>query len=61
MAWYQLYVLDDGGHIQSRTDDQFDGDFAAIERATTLKKDREIEVWQYTRYVARVRPQGDAA
>jgi hypothetical protein len=58
MAEYRAYFLDDEGHIQSApTLFEADTDAAAIEAATRLLDKHDLDLWQETRHLVRLRHQ----
>jgi hypothetical protein len=60
MQEYKFYYLDDLGHIFRAQDQILPDDLTALEAAQKLRSDRVVEVWQFSRRVARVQQDGDA-
>jgi len=61
MADYKLYCVDSAGHIVSRHDHNARDDLAALDRAKELCGEYEIEVWEGSRFAARVAKDGTAS
>ena len=60
MTHYRIYLMDERGHVFEGRDCEAEDDLAALEAATPLSRDRQIEVWQATRCVAKLQKGGDA-
>ena len=60
MQAYKFYFRDDLGHVVRAQDQILQDDLAALEAAQKLRSDRVVEVWQFSRRVARVQQDGDA-
>ena len=58
---YRLYLIGDDGRITMRHSYSAHDDLDALEHAKELCRKDEIEVWQSTRFVARVKPDGTAS
>jgi hypothetical protein len=60
MASYRFYRCRRDGSIAGAENYDCDDDLGALERARSMARESAIEVWQSTRYVARVKA-GDEA
>lgn len=61
MRRYRIYLIDTDNHIASALDYEGPDDLAALDNANRLRQSRAAEIWQSTRLVARITPQGEAA
>ncbi len=60
MTYYRFYFLDGTGHIVRAQEFDAADDVAALEAAQKLCGDGAMEVWDGTRCVARIGPDGRA-
>ncbi len=55
MGWYRFYACGADGHIVRRVDHELENDDAARAHAPGIMGDAAyIEIWQLTRFVARI-------
>ena len=60
MADYRIYILDPTGHIYLRYDFRGRDDLAAFDESKKYSVKQSVEIWQGTRQVARIDPDGEA-
>jgi hypothetical protein len=58
---YKLYCIGEDGHIDKRHDYFAPDDLAALERAREICGPHEVEVWEGSRFVTRVKADGTAS
>ncbi len=61
MPEYHIYCIDDLNHIRSRHEFDVRDDLAALDKASELCGEYEIEAWQGKRLVARLAKDGTAS
>jgi hypothetical protein len=61
MSDYRIYILDPTGHIYLRYDFVGRDDLAAFDESKKYSVKQSVEIWQGTRQVARIDPDGQAA
>jgi len=61
MSEYKLYCIESDGRVAMRHDYCASDDLSSLDRAKELCGEYEIEVWQGSRFVARVTKDGTAS
>jgi hypothetical protein len=56
MQHYKVYALDRAGHVALAQEVECRDDLDALARAEQLASRASLEVWQGTRFVARIKP-----